>query len=82
METAVSQQDGNGYRGSNEKQSRLERQLEWSRRIGIDELKRIYGASLFLRCMAYLFLALAVLAFCLTAVIVFADTLLSLSWSA
>ena len=50
----------------NENGSRLERQLEWSRRIGIDELKKIYGASLFLRCTAYLFFVPAVLLFCMT----------------
>ena len=71
----VSPQGGDGCSGSNENQSRLERQLEWSRHIGINELKRIYGASLFLRCTAYLFYALAVLYFCLTAAIFFIDTL-------
>ena len=65
MEMTVSQQGGDGCSGSNEKQSRLERQLEWSRRIGIDELKRIYGASLFLKCMADLFHLLALLALCI-----------------
>ena len=64
MEMTISPQGGDGCNGSNENQSRLERQLEWSRRIGIDELKRIYGASLFLRCTAYLFHLTALLAFC------------------
>ena len=75
MEMTISPQEGNGCNGSNENQSRLERQLEWSRRIGIDELKRIYGASLFLRCTAYLFFMLAMLAFCGAASIVFDRTL-------
>ena len=61
----VSPQGGGGCSGSNENQSRLERQLEWSRRIGINEMKRIYGASLFLRCTSYLFHLLALLAFCM-----------------
>ena len=61
----ISPQGGDRCNGSNENQSRLERQLEWSRRIGIGELKRIYRASLFLRCTAYLFHLLALLAFCM-----------------
>ena len=61
----VSPQSGDECSGSNENQSRLERQLEWSRRIGINELKRIYRASLFLRCTAYLFHLLALLTFCM-----------------
>ena len=69
----VSPQGGNGCNGSNENQSRLGRQLEWSRRIGIDELKRIYGASLFLRCTAYLFFIPAVLLSCMTLSIALAD---------
>ena len=64
MEMTVCPQDGNGCNGRNENGSRLERQLEWSRRIGINELKRIYRASLFLRCTAYLFFVLAMLSFC------------------
>ena len=61
----------NEHNGSNENQSRLERQLEWSRRIGIKELKKIYGASLFLKCIADLFHLLALLAFCIGATPVF-----------
>ena len=74
MKTTVCPQDGNGCSGSNENQSRLERQLEWSRRVGIDELKRIYGASLFLKCMADLFHLLALLALCIGATPVFLDS--------
>ena len=70
MRTTIGPQDGNGC-GSDENKSRLERQLEWSRRIDINELKRIYGASLFLRCMGALFFVLAMLAFCAAASIVF-----------
>ena len=70
MEVTVSPQGGDGC-SSNENQSRLERQLEWSRRIGIDDLKRIYGASLFLKCMADLFHLLALLALCIGAAPVF-----------
>ena len=57
----------------NENGSRLERQLEWSRRIGIEELKRIYGASLFLRCTAYLFFIPAMFFFCMTLSIALAE---------
>ena len=71
MEMTVSPQGGDGCNGSNENQSRLERQLEWSRRIGIDELKRIYAASLFLKCIADLFHLLALLALCIGATPVF-----------
>ena len=61
----ISPQGGDGCNGSNENQSRIERQLEWSRHIGINELKRIYGASLFLKCIADLFHLLALLALCI-----------------
>ena len=70
----VSPKGGDVDSGSNEKQSRLEKQLEWSRRIDINELKRIYGASLFLRCAAYLFFAFALLFFCGAVSSIFAET--------
>ena len=67
----ISPQGGDGCIGSNENQSRLERQLEWSRHIGINELKRIYRASLFLRCTAYLFHLMALLSFCMGVIPIF-----------
>ena len=73
MEMTVSPQDGTRCNDNDQENSRLERQLEWSRRIGINELKRIYGASLFLRCTSYLFFVLAMLSFCGTVSIVLAE---------